>query len=51
MTFDIIKIYLNTNYYNFYFTINEIIVKLKSIFEIYDKFIKLNVEFHNFNFK
>ena len=30
--------------------INEIIKKLKSIFEIYDKFIKLNVEFYNSNF-
>ena len=37
-------------YYNSYFTINEIIKKLKNMFKIYDKFIKLNVELYNSNF-
>ena len=37
-------------YHNSYFTINEIIKKLKSIFKIYDKFIKSNVELYNSNF-
>ena len=48
--FDIIKTRSNIIYYNFYFTINEIIKKLKNIFKIYDKLIKLNIEFHNSNF-
>ena len=48
--FDIIKTHLNIIYHNSYFTINEIIKKLKSIFEIYNKFIKSNAEFHNSNF-
>ena len=37
-------------YHNFYFTINEIIKKLKDIFETYNKFVKLNIEFYNSNF-
>ena len=48
--FDIIKTRLNIIYHNSYFTINEIIKKLKNMFEIYDKFIKSNVEFHDSNF-
>ena len=48
--FDIIKIRLNIIYYNFYFTINEIIKKLKNMFKIYDKLLKLNNEFYNSNF-
>ena len=48
--FDIIKTRSNIIYYNFYFTINEIIKKLKNIFEIYDNFVKLNIEFHDSNF-
>ena len=48
--FDIIKTCLNIIYHNFYFTINEIIKKLKNIFEIYNKFIKLNIELYNSNF-
>ena len=48
--FDIIKIRSNIIYYNFYFTINEIIKKLKNIFKIYDKFIKSNVDFYDSNF-
>ena len=50
ITFDIIKTRSNIIYYNSYFTINEIIKKLKSIFEIYDKFIKSNVELYDSNF-
>ena len=50
-TFDVIKTRSNINYYNLYFTINEIIVKLKNMFKIYNKFIKLNIRFYNFNFK
>ena len=30
--------------------INEIIKKLKNMFKIYDKFVKLNAKFHNSNF-
>ena len=37
-------------YHNFYFIINEIIKKLKSIFETYNKFIKSNIELHDSNF-
>ena len=37
-------------YHNPYSTINEIIKKLKNIFEIYDKLVKLNIEFHDLNF-
>ena len=48
--FDIIKIRSNIIYHNFYFTINEIIKKLKNIFEIYNKLIKSNIKFHNSNF-
>ena len=50
VAFDIIKIRLNINYYKLYFTINEIILKLNVIFEIYDKVIKLNVKFYDLNF-
>ena len=49
-TFDIIKTRSNIIYYYFYFTINEIIKKLKNIFEIYDKLIKSNIEFYDSNF-
>ena len=49
-TFDIIKTRSNIIYYNFYFTINEIIKKLKNVFKIYDKLIKLNIELYNSNF-
>ena len=49
-TFDIIKTRSNIIYHNFYFTTNEIIKKLKSIFETYNKLIKLNIEFHDSNF-
>ena len=49
-TFDIIKTRLNIIYHNFYFTINEIIKKLKNMFKIYNKFIKSDVKFHNLNF-
>ena len=48
--FDVIKTRLNISYYNFYFTINEIIKKLNNIFKIYNKFNKSNVEFYNSNF-
>ena len=48
--FNIIKIRSNINYYNFYFTINEIIVKLNIIFEIYNKVVKSDIKFYNFNF-
>ena len=48
--FDIIKTRSNIIYHNFYFTINEIIKKLKNIFKIYDKFVKLNVDFYDSNF-
>ena len=48
--FDIIKTRSNITYHNSYFTINEIIKKLKDIFEIYNKFIKLNVKLYNSNF-
>ena len=37
-------------YHNSYFTINEIIKKLKGIFETYNKFVKLNIEFYDSNF-
>ena len=48
--FDIIKTRSNIIYHNSYFTINEIIKKLKNMFEIYDKLIKLNIEFYDSNF-
>ena len=50
MIFDIIKTRSNIIYHNSYFTINEIIKKLKSIFKIYDKLVKSNVELYNSNF-
>ena len=49
-TFDIIKTRSNIIYYNFYFTINEIIKKLKDVFKIYDKLVKLDIELYNSNF-
>ena len=48
--FDIIKIRLNINYYNLYKIVNKLILKLNIIFEIYDKIVKSNIQFHNFNF-
>ena len=37
-------------YHNSYFTIDEIVKKLKDMFKIYDKFVKLNIELYNSNF-
>ena len=50
IAFNIIKTYLNINYYNLYFIIKEIIIELNIIFEIYNKVVKLDTEFYNFNF-
>ena len=48
--FDVIKTRSNIIYYKLYFTIDEIIKKLKNMFEIYNKLVKSNIEFHNSNF-
>ena len=48
--FDIIKTRSNMIYYNSYFTADEMIKKLKNIFEIYDKFVKSNVDLYDSNF-
>ena len=37
-------------YYNFYFTTDEMIKKLKNMFKIYDKLVKSNIEFYDSNF-
>ena len=50
IAFDVIKTRLNINHHNFYFITNEMILKLNVIFKMYDKIIKSNVEFYDFNF-
>lgn len=49
-TFDVIKTRSKIICHNFYFVINEIVKKLNNIFKIYNKVVKLNVDFHNLNF-
>ena len=50
IAFDVIKIRLNINHYNFYFIVNEIILKLNVMFETYDKVVKSDIEFYDLNF-
>ena len=38
------------NHHNLYFIANEMVLKLNVIFETYDKIVKSNAEFHDFNF-
>ena len=43
MIFDVIKTRLNISYYNLYKIVNEIVLELNVIFEIYDKVVKSDI--------